>query len=278
MTKINDSFTVPVDAKPDRGEAAPELERLRDELHAAEQRAAEIVREFDQICYAISHDLRAPLRAIDGFSTILLEDYRDRLDDQGKHYLQVVSDNSRKLNSYVEALLDMARIGRRTLNCVVLDMDALFAAACADFTATATDRQISFQIDSLPTAVADREMIREVIVELVGNAVKFTRPRAEAVIRITGGTSGKENRYVVNDNGIGFDMQYADKLFGLFQKLHGSDSFEGEGAGLARIRRILDRQGGQVWAEGNIDAGASFFFTLPAYDPAGHWSGKDKAS
>lgn len=248
---------------PDPDQIIQELQRLRDELHASTQRSAKLELELDQLGYAISHDVRAPLRAINGFSAMLFEDYSDQLDDQGKRYLQVVRDNSRKLNDYIEALLELTRIGRRTLKPVDMDMKELFTAVCAEFSINDTDQRISFQIETLPPARGDRDMVRELLVELVGNAVKFTRSRTSPVITITGEIIGMESRYVVSDNGIGFDMQYAEKLFALFQKLHGPEYSEGNGVGLARVRRIVDRHGGRVWGEGRINEGARFSFTLP---------------
>jgi light-regulated signal transduction histidine kinase (bacteriophytochrome) len=258
---------------PSAGQAAPgetgrddEFRHLRERLQAAERHAGEMERELDQLSYAISHDLRAPLRAIDGFSEILLEDYADRLDDQARHYLQVVRTNAGKMNAGIEALLALARVGRREPAPVKLDMNALFAAVRTELTATAPERSLVFEIGSLPRAWGDREMVHDVIRELLGNAVKFTRGREPGVITVAGESDGRESRYSVRDNGIGFDMQYADRLFGLFQRLDGSGDFEGQGAGLARVRRMLDRNGGTVWAEGS-GAGAAFFFTLPTSKP-----------
>ena len=182
-------------------------------------------------------------------------------------------DNSRKLNGYIEALLELSRIGRRELNFVELDMNDLVAAVCTEFMAKDKEHRLDFQIGKLPPALGDPDMIRELIAELIGNAVKFTRSRTKAIIRVTGEISGRESRYVVSDNGIGFDMQYAGKLFVMFQKLHGQESAEGSGAGLARVRRIVDRHGGQAWAEGRIDEGATFFFTLPVGVNAGALQG-----
>lgn len=247
----------------DQDRTVQEKMRLQNELQASLQRSAELAKEFDQLNYAISHDLRAPLRAIDGFSEILLDDYSNKLDEEGKRYLQILRDNSRKLNGYIEALLGISRIGRRTLSHVELDMNDLVAAVCAEFSTKDMEQRIAFDIQTLPPALGDPDLIRELFFELIDNAVKFTRSREKAIIRVTGESGGRENRYFVSDNGIGFDMQYADKLFALFQKLHGQEHSEGSGAGLARVRRIVDRHGGQAWAEGHIDEGATFSFTLP---------------
>ncbi|BCS54806.1 ATP-binding protein [Geobacter sp. SVR] len=250
-------------AGPAAADAGDELRDLQQRLQAAELHASEVDREMDQLSYAISHDLRAPLRAVDGFSEILLEDYADRLDDQGKHYLQVIRNNARTLGAGIEALLALARVGRRALQRVDLDMNLLFSQVRTELMAADPERSLAFEIGSLPHAFGDRDMVHDVIRELAGNSVKFTRPRETGVVTISGESDGRECRYTISDNGIGFDMQYADRLFGLFQRLNGSESFEGQGTGLARVRRILDRLGGKIWAQGE-DTGAVFSFTLPA--------------
>src|SRR6266545_3991059 len=239
-----------------------EIRELRDELLKARQSTDEAVKEFDLLCYSISHDLRTPLRAIDGFSAILEEDYMDRLDDQGKHYLRVVREGARKIERRIEAVLAVSRMGRHQMNSVGIDMNSLASSVLDELKGAAAGRAISSRIERLPPAFGDRDMVRQVLVELLDNAIKFTRPRGTASIVLKGERAEEENIYSVNDNGVGFDMEYAGNLFGLFQKLHSSDTFEGEGAGLAKVRRIIDRHGGRVWAEGKVDIGATFYFTL----------------
>jgi len=243
-----------------------EIEELRGELDKARRNAEEVTSELDLLLYSISHDLRAPLRAIDGFSEILLEDYHDLLDEEGKRYLGIIRDNSRKIDRHIQAVLALARLGRRELQPAPLDMNSIAAAAVNGYRINNPDRTISFKMADLQPAVGDRQMIREVLDELVDNAAKATRRQEQPQIRIAGEQAGRENIYSVSDNGIGFDMQYADKLFGVFQKLHTPDVFDGDGVGLAKVRRIIGRHGGRVWAAAAPDQGAAFFFTLKAID------------
>ncbi len=221
-------------------------------------------KDLEGFSYSVSHDLRVPLRAIDGFSRILLEDYAERVDDEGKRLLRVIRDSTNKMAELIDDILAFSRAGRDELALVEVDVAELASDVFDELRQTAGERKLNLVLETAPCAHADRAMLRQVLVNLIANAIKFTRPRAEAVIRIGGKTSGGETVYYVADNGVGFDMQYAGKLYGVFQRLHGPDIFEGTGIGLAIVKRIISKHGGRTWAESALDRGATFYFSLPA--------------
>jgi two-component system sensor kinase len=220
-------------------------------------------RELDAFNYSISHDLKAPLRAIDGFSQILIEDYADTLGDEGKRLLGIVRDNTKKMSQLISDLLNLSRTTRRDVQHTAIDMARLAKDLAQQIVADTHGRKIEVDVRPLPSAQGDLPMISQVWTNLIGNAVKFTAHRPVAHIEIGGGTEGGEHRYYVKDNGAGFDDRYADKLFGIFQRLHSEEEFPGTGVGLAIVKRIINRHGGQVWANGRVDEGATFHFTLP---------------
>ncbi len=218
--------------------------------------------ELEAFAYSVSHDLRVPLRAIDGFSRILLEDYSGKLDAEGQRVLNVVRDNAIKMARLIDDILAFSRAGRSEIAPARIDMDEAVRAVIEELAPAVAGRKLTFDIKPLAPAQGDAAMIRRVWTNLIDNAVKFTAPKPDAVIEI-GSTAGKdETTYYVKDNGAGFDMQYATKLFGVFQRLHGSE-FAGTGIGLAIVKRIVVRHGGRVWAEGKVNEGATFYFTLP---------------
>ncbi|MFH1872288.1 MAG: MASE3 domain-containing protein [Pseudomonadota bacterium] len=220
-------------------------------------------KELEAFSFSVSHDLRAPLRAIDGFSRAVREDYGDKLDDQGKHFLEILSENAARMNKLIDDILSFSRMGRREIQGMRLDLTELAQETIAELRPSLADRTIHFTVGDLPQTRGDRAMIRQALMNLLSNAVKFTRPKSEPAIEV-GGTAGRdENIYYVKDNGVGFDMRYADKLFGVFQRLHAQDEFEGTGIGLAIVKRIVERHGGRVWAHATAGAGATIFFTLP---------------
>lgn len=231
-------------------------ERLREagaKLEAARQ-------ELESLSYTVGHDLRAPLRAIDGFSRIFDERYGRYVDDEGRRLLGLVRDSARRLGTLLESLLALSRLDRRALYPVDVDMRALAAEAWVEL---AGDSGLSCSLEELPAAHGDPQLLKQVWTNLLANAVKYTSRRQDPRIEVTGSQCGGENVYCVSDNGAGFDMKHASRLFGVFQRLHAEAEFPGTGIGLATVARIVARHGGRVWAEGATDAGARFYFSLP---------------
>jgi signal transduction histidine kinase len=233
-----------------------ELDRRTAQLEAANQ-------ELESFSYSVAHDLRAPLRGIAGFSGILLEEYADKLDGEGKRFLNNIQIDVKKMGNLIDDLLAFSRLARRELRPRLFEMGPLAEDVCQELLKLAPERKIEIKVNPLPPARGDREMIREALGHLLGNACKFTRDREPAVIEISGWEEERERVYCVRDNGVGFDMQYVGKLFEAFQRLHPEKEYEGTGMGLAMVRRIVQRHGGRVWAEGKVGEGASFFFSLP---------------
>jgi len=245
---------------------------LRDitDLKDAEQRILQRQRELeaankelDGFTFSVSHDLRAPLRAIDGFGRILLEDHAGRLDAEGRRVLEVIRRNIVRMGQLIDDLLAFSRLGRDAMKPTHVDMTTLARTALDEVLAAEPGRAIDARVADLPDALGDPTLLRQVWVNLLGNAVKYTRPRSPAVILVTGRTEHDEVVYTVRDNGVGFDMTYADKLFTVFQRLHKASEFEGTGVGLALVQRIVLRHYGRVWAEARADEGATFCFALP---------------
>jgi signal transduction histidine kinase len=220
-------------------------------------------KELEAFSYSVSHDLKAPLRRVDGFAKMLEEDYAEPLDDEGRRLLRVVRDSAKDMGHLINDLLAFSRLSHKDLSLTRLDLPALVADAKRLSEHDAAGRNIRWEVGELPPAFGDNATIREVLVNLLSNAVKFTQPRAEAIITLAGRVEGDEAIYSVTDNGVGFNMAYKDKLFDVFQRLHASSEFEGTGIGLALVQRIIQRHGGRVWAEGKVDEGATFSFTLP---------------
>jgi PAS domain S-box-containing protein len=240
-----------------------DIRRLNDELARNVRYLENANKELEAFSYSVSHDLRAPLRAIDGFSQVLLEEYSNKVDDEGQRFLRIIRANSQKMGQLINDLLAFSRLSRQALNLAFVDMDTLAGEAVEEQKTAVPDRTVNWKVDRLPPAYGDRSMIRQVLVNLVANAVKFTRPREDAEIEIGARSEKAENVYYVKDNGVGFDMQYYGKLFGVFQRLHRDEEFEGTGVGLAIAQRVVHRHGGRIWAESKPGAGATFFFALP---------------
>jgi signal transduction histidine kinase len=225
-------------------------------------------KELESFSYSVSHDLRVPLRAVDGFSRILQEEYEDKLDDEGQRLLNVVRDNTKRMAQLIDAILAFLHSGRTEMSSAEVDMEDLVRDVMEELKPAISGREVKLEMKALPPALADRTMMRQVLVNLLGNAVKFTKSRTVAQIEVGAMGGEKEVVYYVKDNGVGFDVQYADKLFGVFQHLHGIEEFEGAGVGLAIVKRIIDRHGGRVWAEGKVNEGATIYFALPTKEAA----------
>jgi PAS domain S-box-containing protein len=220
-------------------------------------------KELESFSYSVSHDLRVPLRAIDGFSRILIEDYADKLDEEGRRVANTVRDSAQRMGRLIDDILAFSRVGRVEMTDEPIDMDALARSVVAELEPLAAGRKLTIEIKPLPPVRGDPAMMRRVWSNLFDNAIKFTKPKEAAAIEAGARTEGDEVVYYVKDNGVGFDMAYVDKLFGVFQRLHGVDEFPGTGIGLAIIKRIVARQGGRVWAEGKVNEGATFHFAFP---------------
>jgi PAS domain S-box-containing protein len=221
-------------------------------------------RELESFSYSVSHDLRSPLRAIDGFSRMLEEDYAARLDAEGLRLLKVIRDNSRAMGRLIDDLLEFSRLGRKPVSPTTVNMEALAGEALQEVLRAQKPSRVSVVAATMPGVLGDQALIKQVWVNLLSNGVKFSSRREQPQVEIGGSHEGEENVYFVRDNGAGFDMRYYDKLFGVFQRLHRQEEFEGTGVGLAIVQRVISRLGGRVWAESSPDQGASFYFTLPA--------------
>lgn len=243
----------------ERKRAEAEREKLIANLEAAN-------RELEAFTYSVSHDLRAPLRAIDGFSGMLLNDIAGSLDPESKRKFNVISANARKMGQLIDDLLVLSRTQRATLSMSAVDMNLLVHDVWEELWAGDPDRKIELRVGDLPQAGRDRMLLRQALSNILGNAVKFTRNKDAARIEISGSKSGDFNTYCVRDNGVGFDMRYYDKLFEVFRRLHSEKEYEGTGVGLAIVKKIIERHGGSIFAEGKPGEGAAFYFTLPAGD------------
>jgi len=219
-------------------------------------------RELESFSYSVSHDLRAPLRHLGGFSKLLHDEYNDLLDDTAQHYVQIIQNDAKNMGELVDGLLNMGRIGRQQLGCKPVDLNLLLEGVLRDLESESAQRHIEWQIGKLPVVECDSSLMKQVFTNLLANSVKYTRNCNHAVIEVGQFTSDGRVVIFVRDNGAGFEQQYAHKLFGMFQRLHRADEFEGTGVGLATVHRIIQKHGGRIWAEGEVDKGATFFFDL----------------
>ena len=221
-------------------------------------------RSLKSFSYSVSHDLRAPLRAINGFSNLLMSEFADTLPPAALEYMDKVNENATKMASLIDDLLTFSRLSRNPLKKRRVDLRGLVVQVIEDLGAETGERTIKWRIGDLPTCQADPVLLHQVYVNLIGNALKYTRPRPAPVIEIGSRHLRSQTVYYVRDNGVGFDMRYAGNLFGVFQRLHSEVEFEGTGIGLAIVQRIINRHGGRIWAEAEVDQGATFYFTLTA--------------
>jgi light-regulated signal transduction histidine kinase (bacteriophytochrome) len=246
----------------ERKRAEAQLQQLNAELkeHALALESAN--RELEAFTYSVSHDLRAPLRHMDGFSKILAEEFAPHLPAEGQRMVGRIRASARHAGELVDDLLGLSRVGRTELKLEIVGLKGVVEGAVRNLEREAQGREIEWRVGELPFVECDAGLIQQVFANLLSNALKFTRPRAKALIEVGTRKQDGETLVFVRDNGVGFSMKYADKLFGVFQRLHRAEDFEGTGVGLATVQRIVHKHGGRVWAEAELDKGAMFSFTL----------------
>ena len=241
-----------------------EIQNLNQELAKRSTELEVINKELEAFAYSVSHDLRAPLRHMAGYTELLQKKASSVLDQKCSHYILMMQDAAKRMGNLIDDLLAFSRIGRAETQKTLFSLTQLVREALTDVRDDTEGRNIAWKIGALPDFYGDRSMLRLVLVNLISNAIKFTRTRAQAEIEIgCADVNGDDLVVFVRDNGVGFDMKYVNKLFGVFQRLHQSDAFEGTGIGLATVQRIIHRHGGQAWAEGAVDSGATFYFSVP---------------
>jgi len=243
-------------------ERTGKLEESRTELDVLNKQLQAANKELEAFAYSVSHDLRAPLRNIDGFSQILLEDYSGILDKQGRHYLQRVRAGTQNMGQLIDDILSLSRSGRHHMDKKTINMESIVREVYNSLENELKDRKVDFTVHECPPALADSHLVKIVFTNLLSNALKFTRIREHAKIETGFMTEDGHTVFFIKDNGAGFDMKYVDKLFIPFQRLHRAEEYEGSGIGLAIVQRIIHRHGGRIWAESEIDLGTTFYFTF----------------
>ena len=240
-------------------------ERKRAERTLKEQalQLEEVNKELESFSYSVSHDLRAPLRGIDGYLRMILRKQGDNYDEETKQLFDKVRDRTKVMDHLIDDLLALSKLSKEDLEVRIIDMSELIERVWKEQQQAHPDRNMTLKMNPLPSGLGDKSLLMQAVVNILSNAVKFTKVRDAALIEVGGYELKDEVIYHVKDNGVGFDMQYHDKLFGAFQRLHSADEYEGTGIGLALVKRIIHRLGGRVWAEGEVDKGATFYFTLP---------------
>ena len=247
----------------ERKKAEDEIKKLNEDLKRRAIELESAYKELETFSYSVSHDLRTPLVVIGGFTRLLLEKYSNHLDTKGQHFLDVIHSKAHRMLQLIDDLLTFSRSEHQQMKPSEFDIGELAKAVFEELRSSVPEQTLRLDIKTLPPAHGDQSMIRQVFVNLLSNAMKFTRPKGAGVIEIGCVVKGNQSIYCVKDNGVGFDMRYAGELFGVFQRRHTVDEFEGTGVGLAIVQRIIQRHGGQVWAEGEVNKGAAFYFTLP---------------
>jgi signal transduction histidine kinase len=253
---------VGLSAKNEFGELGRRFDYMAGQLQASQARQDAAIKELDAFAYSVSHDLRAPLRGMDAFSQILQKSHKANMDEDALHCLQMIRDNAQQMGRLIDDLLAFSRLSQQPLRKERVDQEALVRAVLQSLLAEQKDRQINIAIGELPEAEADPRLLRQVWINLIANALKYSKSRDTAVIRVGSETQDGAPVYYVQDNGVGFDMRYAHKLFGVFQRLHRAEDYEGTGVGLAIVQRIIARHGGRIWTQAAKNQGATFYFTL----------------
>jgi len=249
-------------------QAEDDIRKLNEELEqkviirTAQLEAAN--KEMESFSYSVSHDLRAPIRAINGYTRILVEDYAEKLDEDGNNVLQSILRNSKKMGELIDDLLAFSKLGRKEVSLSNINMNELVDMVKTELLFEDETHIPIFNIEQLPNCKGDSSLIKQVWVNLISNGIKYSRHKAQTIITIGATEKGNQIVYYVKDQGAGFDMQYYDKLFGVFQRLHSQEDFEGTGIGLAIVQKIIQRHKGSVWAESVLNKGADFYFSLPA--------------
>jgi chemotaxis family two-component system sensor kinase Cph1 len=257
----SESAQAPTEGARPQPEVPPPLE----DLAALNAQLARSNKDLESFCYSLSHDLRAPFRQVLSFAEMLQKRTGQSLDPVSERYVKTICDAARQAGILIDSLLAFSLVGRITMRFEMVDLNEMAEEVKREVTESeAAERRVQWEIAPLPLVHADPIMIRQVLRNLFSNALKYTRKRTDARIEVGVTPAGRENVFYVRDNGVGFDMAFADKLFGVFQRLHSTIDFEGTGVGLANVRRIVERHGGKVWAQGTPDSGATFFFSLPA--------------
>jgi PAS domain S-box-containing protein len=252
--------------------AEDKIDTLNGELKRRIGELAGLNQELEAFSYSVSHDLRAPLRHIDGFARLLARKAGEGLDEKSRHYLAMIEDSVRHMGDLIDDLLAFSRLGRAEVRSAAVDLEALAKEAIQEVSRDVNGRKVRWTVGPMPRVAGDASLLRQALVNLLSNALKYTRTREETLIEV-GEVPAADDSIVcfVRDNGVGFDMKYADKLFGVFQRLHRSEEFEGTGIGLANVRRVIQRHGGKTWAEGAVGEGATFYFSLPRQAGEGQW-------
>lgn len=248
----------------ERRRAEKEVKQLNEELQYHISQLESTNRELEAFSYSVSHDLRAPLRHIIGYVEMLQKNAKPGLDENSFRYLTTISDSAKRLGNLIDDLLAFSRIGRMEMRMITFNLNQLIDETLNELMPETGNREIEWRIMQLPDMHGDRALLKLVFVNLISNAIKFTSPRPRAIIEIGfAPVADKDITVFCKDNGVGFDMKYRDKLFGVFQRLHSAQEFEGTGIGLANVQRIVHRHGGKTWAEGFVDGGATFYFSIP---------------
>ena len=247
------------------GQVSQSHHELESRVEERTLQLASVNKELEAFSYSVSHDLRTPLRAINGYSVMLKEDYEGELDSEGKRIVKNIIDNAKMMGQLIDDLLAFSRMSKKELTRAAVDMQFITETVVRDLSQHEEENRHQINIGVLPPAIGDEVMMKQVMVNLVGNAIKYSSKKEAPLIEVGADDAKDRTVYYVTDNGAGFDMAYSSKLFGVFQRLHSQEDFEGSGVGLALVKRIIEKHNGEVWAEGSENTGATFYFSLPKF-------------